>query len=120
MLEPGELLVELRVPAAAGLLSTFTAIRERAAFDWPLVAVAAALRLEAGSVKDARIVLGAVAPIPWRSTRAEQALVGQTLNEAAATAAARAAIIGASPLSDNGYKVSLVQTLVRRTLVGLA
>ena len=99
------------------MASTF---RPRAGSDWPLISLAAAVKLEAGIVKEARIVLGAVAPIPWGSTRAEQALVGKKLDEASATAAARAAIVGAAPLSDNGYKVALVQTLVRWTLQSLA
>ncbi|HET7291204.1 MAG TPA: FAD binding domain-containing protein [Vicinamibacteria bacterium] len=119
-LESGELLVEIRVPPAPQVRSTFGSVRERQAFDWPLVAAAAAVRAEAGVVKEARIVLGAVAPIPWRVPRAEQALVGKALDDASAQAAARAAIIGAAPLSDNGYKVSLVQTLLRRTLLKLA
>lgn len=120
VLEPGELVTEIRVPAAGGVRSAYAEMRERQAFDWPLVAVAAALELDGGLVRDARIVLGAVAPIPWRSTRAEQALVGKTLDAASAEAAAQAATVGAAPLSDNGYKVGLVQTLVRRTLLGLA
>lgn len=115
-----EVLTEIRVPAATGLVSSFQAFRERAAFDWPLVDVAAVLRLENKVVKDARIVLGAVAPIPWRSKKAEDAILGKTLDDAAVLAAARGAIVGAAPLSDNGYKVSLVQTLVRRTLLSLA
>ena len=78
------------------------------------------MKAEGGTVREARVVLGAVAPIPWRSIRAEQALVGKGLDEAAATAAARAAVVGAAPMSDNDYKVGLVQTLVRRTLLSLA
>jgi xanthine dehydrogenase YagS FAD-binding subunit len=115
-----EVLTEIKVPSGNGLVSSFQAFRERAAFDWPLADVAAVLRLDGKTVKEARIVLGAVAPIPWRSKRAEDALVGKTLDEAAARAAASGAIVGAAPLSDNGYKVSLVQTLVRRTLLSLA
>ena len=115
-----EVLTEIKVPSASGLVSSFQAIRERAAFDWPLVDVAAVLRLDGKTVKEARIVLGAVAPIPWRSKRAEDAIVGKTLDETSLLAAARGAIVGAAPLSDNGYKVSLVQTLVRRTLQSLA
>ena len=115
-----ELLTEIRVPAAASVKSAYDEVRERQAFDWPLVSVAAALKLEGGAIREARVVLGAVAPIPWRSKKAEEALVGKTLDEAAATAAARGAIVGAAPLSDNGYKVGLVQTLVRRTLLALA
>jgi xanthine dehydrogenase YagS FAD-binding subunit len=114
-----EILTEVRIPAAMGR-SIYDDVRERQAFDWPLVSMAASVRLEGGLVKDARVVLGAVAPIPWRSNRAEAALMGKPLNEAALQDAARAAIVGAAPLSDNGYKVSLVQTLVRRTLAQLA
>lgn len=115
-----EVLTEIKVPSATGLVSSFQSFRERAAFDWPLVDVAAVLRLENKVVKDARIVLGAVAPIPWRSKKAEDAILGKTLDDAAVLAAARGAIVGAAPLSDNGYKVSLVQTLLRRTLLSLA
>jgi xanthine dehydrogenase YagS FAD-binding subunit len=119
-LAQGEILTEIQVPPASGARSTFESVRERAAFDWPLVANAVALRVEAGTIKEARIVLGAVAPIPWRVTRAEQALVGKAIDDGSAQAAARAAIVGATPLSDNGYKVSLVQTLLRRTILSLA
>ena len=118
-LETGEVLTEVRVPKAIGV-SIYDEARERQAFDWPLVSVAIAARVEGGIVREARVVLGQVAPIPWRSTRAEQALVGKPLDEANAIAAARAAIVGAAPLSDNGYKVNLVQTLVRRTALALA
>jgi xanthine dehydrogenase YagS FAD-binding subunit len=118
-LQAGEVLTEIRVPAAAGWRSAYDEVRERAAFDWPLVSAATAVRLDGGVVKEARIVLGAVAPIPWRSVRAEQALVGRPLDPAAA-AAANAATVGAAPLSDNAYKVGLLQTLLRRTLLSLA
>jgi len=120
LLQPGEVLTEIRVPSAAGWRSSYEEIQERADFDWPLVSIAVAVKSEGGTVRDARVVLGAVAPIPWRSTRAEQALVGKSLDEAGATAAARAAVVGAAPMSDNSYKVGLVQNLVRRTLLSLA
>lgn len=119
IIQVAEVLTEVRVPAASGR-SIYDEVRERQAFDWPLVSMAASVKLEAGIVKEARVVLGAVAPIPWRSPRAEAALVGKPLNEATLQDAARAAIVGAAPLSDNGYKVGLVQTLVRRTLAQLA
>jgi xanthine dehydrogenase YagS FAD-binding subunit len=119
-LEPGEVLTEIHVPAAAGTKAVYDEVRERAAFDWPLVSMAAVLKAEGGVVKEARVVLGAVAPIPWRAPKVEQALVGKALDEKAAVAAARASIVGAAPLSDNGYKVSLLQTLVRRTVLSLA
>jgi xanthine dehydrogenase YagS FAD-binding subunit len=116
-LAPGEILTAIDLPAPAGR-SAYGEIRERQAFDWPLVSVATSLALEGGQVKHVSIVLGAVAPIPWRSSRAEEALKGQRLDPDSAAAAAQAATIGASPLSDNRYKVGLVQTLVRRTLLG--
>lgn len=120
VLAPGELLTELRVPPAVGWQGSYASVRERAAFDWPLASLAALVRLEAGQVREARIVLGAVAPIPWRASRAEQALVGRALDARGVEAAAQAAVVGALPLADNGYKVSLVQTLVRRSLLAWA
>ena len=119
-LQPGEVLTEIRVPAAAGWKSSYEEIQERADFDWPLVSIVAAVKSEGGTVREARVVLGAVAPIPWRSTRAEQALVGKALDAAGVAAAASAAIVGAAPLSDNGYKVGLLQVLLKRTLLSLA
>jgi xanthine dehydrogenase YagS FAD-binding subunit len=119
-LRAGEILTEIRVPSAEGAKSAYDEVREKAAFDWPLVSAATVLKVEGGIVREARLVLGAVAPIPWRSAKAEQALVGKGLDEATAAAAARAAIFGAAPLSENGYKVGLVQTLVRRTLMSIA
>jgi xanthine dehydrogenase YagS FAD-binding subunit len=115
-----EVLTAIRVPAASLTRSVYADVRERAAFDWPLVSCAAALKLEGKVVREARLVLGAVAPIPWRVPRAEQLLTGKALDETVASEAARAATVGAVPLSDNGYKIALVQTLVRRTLLGLA
>ena len=119
-LQPGEVLTEIRVPSAAGWRSAYDELQERADFDWPLVSIAAAVKSDGGAVREARVVLGAVAPIPWRSTRAEQALIGKPLDDTSAIAAARAAVVGAAPMSDNGYKVGLVQTLVRRTVLSLA
>ena len=75
---------------------------------------------EGGTVRDARVVLGHVATIPWRSEAAEQALVGQTLGAESAGAAGRAAVDGAEPMSENGYKVDLVAALVRRVVASLA
>jgi len=120
VLAPGEVLVEIQVPAVKGFRSTYADLRERASFDWPLVSLAAALKSDKGMVTEARLVLGAVAPLPWRSTKAEAALVGKPLTSETVAAVASAAVLGAEPLEDNGYKVGLVQTLVRRTLLSLA
>ena len=73
-----------------------------------------------GVVADARIVLGGVAPVPYRALKAEAALTGKPLNEASAVAAGLAATEGARPLAKNGYKVPLTQAVVKRALLSLA
>jgi len=119
VLGPGEVLLEIRVPAVRGWRSAYHEVRERAAFDWPLVSAAVALKAEGGVVRDARVVLGQVAPIPWRAAAAEKALVGKPIDATSAEAAGKAAVDGAQPMTDNGYKVDLVTTLVRRIIVSL-
>ena len=85
--------------------------------DFALVSVAAAVALGPNKmVAGARLVLGGVAPIPWRVPKAESFLVGKTMNDDVLTNAARIALSGAEPLEKNGYKIPLAQTLVRRAL----
>ena len=117
---PDEVLTSIHVPAAAGARSVYASVKEKAAFDWPLVSTAVALRVDGGVVRQVRIILGAVAPVPLRSTAAEQALIGKHLDDATVEAAARAAVAGATPLSENGYKVELLKILLSRTLKSLA
>jgi xanthine dehydrogenase YagS FAD-binding subunit len=119
-LKEGEILTEIRVPSAAGTRSAYAEVRERAGFDWPLVSAAVVVEEDSGSVKTARVVLGQVATIPWRATKAEEALVGQSLGGASAEAAGEAAVDGAEPMTNNGYKVDLVTALVRRVVASLA
>jgi xanthine dehydrogenase YagS FAD-binding subunit len=119
-LKAGEILVEVIVPApAAGARSAYLEAREKQSFDWPLVSAAAALELAPGgrTIKSARVVMGAVAPIPWRSPEAEKALAGAPLDAAHARAAAEAALKGARPMSDNAYKVAIAKVLVRRAIL---
>jgi xanthine dehydrogenase YagS FAD-binding subunit len=120
VLEPGEILTEIQVPSTAGVKSAYAEVRERAGFDWPLVSAAVAVRAEGGTVSDARVVLGQVATIPWRATKAEEALVGQPLGAASAEAAGKTAASGAEPMTENGYKVDLATALVRRVVASLA
>jgi xanthine dehydrogenase YagS FAD-binding subunit len=70
----------------------------------------------AGVIQDVRVVLGGVAPMPWRSQEAEAALKGKPFSREAANAAAEAALAKASPLSKNAYKVPLTRVLVRRAV----
>jgi xanthine dehydrogenase YagS FAD-binding subunit len=120
-LAAGELVTAVTAPApASGTRSAYLEVRERAQFDWPLAAVAAVLELDGKTVRAARIVLGAAAPIPWRSEAAEQALVGATLSDQVARAAGAAAIRGATPLPGTRYKLPIFETLVARAILAAA
>jgi xanthine dehydrogenase YagS FAD-binding subunit len=120
VLQPGEIVVEVTVPApAASARSAYLEVREKQSFDWPLASVAAMLAIDPGSKKihQANVVLGAVAPIPWRSPEAEQALGGAVLDRAHASSAAEAALKNARPLPHNAYKVAIARALVRRAVL---
>jgi xanthine dehydrogenase YagS FAD-binding subunit len=120
-IEPNEVLTEIVIPSSArGLRSATYDVRERQFLDWPLATASVALRLQGERVSEARVVLGQVAPIPWRVEAAERALTGQTLNEATAAKAGDAAVEDAHPLSKNGYKVQLARVAVKRALLALA
>jgi xanthine dehydrogenase YagS FAD-binding subunit len=118
---PDELIVEVRVPEnALGRRGAFEKAMERKAWSFAVVSVAVSVKRIGGVVRDARIVLGGVAPTPWRARDAEKLLEGRALDDAACQAAADAALDKAEPLRDNGYKVPLARELVRRTLRRLA
>ena len=116
-LKPDELILSIDLPASpfAGH-SHYLKVRDRASYDFALVSVAAALSLEGGNIRSARIVLGGVAHKPWRSAEAEQALVGKPLGLPAFEEAGQAAIAGASPYRQNRFKVDLVRRAVVRAL----
>lgn len=120
-LRAGELITDIRISEAAlGRSGAFEKAMERRAWSFATVSVAVAARLKDGTARDVRIVLGGVAPIPWRARAAEALLEGRPLDEAACAAAADAALAAAVPLRDNGYKVALARELVRRTLRRIA
>jgi xanthine dehydrogenase YagS FAD-binding subunit len=118
VLKNDEIITEINVPASAfAAHSTYLKFKERDSLDFALSAVAAAVELNADkTVKQARIVLGGVAPIPWRVAHAESFLAGKRLDQATLAETARLALDGAKPLAQNAYKVPLTQTLVRRAL----
>ena len=91
----------------------------REVWDFALCSVAAMVTVKDGVVTEARIVLGGVAPVPYRAAKAEAALMGKPLNEASAAAAGAAAVDGARPLAKNTYKVPLTQAVVKRALLSL-
>jgi xanthine dehydrogenase YagS FAD-binding subunit len=121
VLKNDEIITETNVPATPfAAHSTYLKFKERDSLDFALSAVAAAVELNADkTVKQARIVLGGVAPIPWRVAQAESFIVGKRLDQATLAEAARLALDGAKPLAQNAYKVPLTQTLVRRALTKL-
>ena len=114
VLQPGELIVEVRVPA--GRRSGYVKLMQKQSFDWPLADAAVALDVEGGSVRDPRVVLGAAAPVPWRAFAVEKALAGKKLDDASARAAAQLATEGATPLDKNKHKLPALQAAVLRSL----
>jgi len=120
ILLPGELVKGVEVPAPLqGSKGVFLKLKERQAFDFAIVSVAATVVLKGDTVTEAHIVLGGVAPFPWRSTRAEAACKGKKLKDAVGTAC-KAAVEGAAPLSNNAYKVKATEGLVEQALGLLA
>jgi xanthine dehydrogenase YagS FAD-binding subunit len=121
ILRPNEILTEIEVPVApAGSKAIYVKEMVRETWDFNICSVAVMLTLAGGTVKDARIVLGGVAPIPYRAVQAEAALQGRPLDEASAAQAAAASVAGARPLTQNAYKVPLTQAVVQRALLALA
>lgn len=119
-LKPNEIVTEILVPSAAGVRNHTYEIREREAVDWPLATASVALKMSGGSVSNARIVLGHVAPTPWVATKAEEYLKGKAIDEATAEEAGKLAVDGAQPLSQNKYKVQLAKVAVKRALLAAA
>lgn len=118
ILQPGEIITEIIVPMPRpNTNSAYLEAREKQSFDWPLVSVAAVVETDGHHVREARIVMGAVAPIPWRVPDAENALADATVDSAVAARAADLALRGAKPLADNAYKVPIAKALVRRAIL---
>jgi xanthine dehydrogenase YagS FAD-binding subunit len=117
VLSPGELVTQVYLPPAGGRRSATYEVRFKQSYDWPLAMATAVLDLAGGQVRAARVTLGAVAPVPWRSEAAEAALAGGAVNEQTASAAAEAAVKDATPMSENGYKVQIARTAVKRAIL---
>jgi xanthine dehydrogenase YagS FAD-binding subunit len=119
-LMPNEILAEVIVPSANGMKVAHYEIRQKQAFDWPLAVAAVSLRMNGSAVESARVVMGHVAPVPWRSSEAERVLEGKSISEDVARAAADAALQSATPLSHNAYKVQLAKVAVKRAILKAA
>ena len=117
VLERGDVLTAIRIPADwAGATFYFEKVADRNAWDFPLVNVAAAMRVQDGMIKAIRIAAGAVQCVPRRLKAVEAVVTGQPKNEATAKLAGQSAIRGATPLNYNQFKIPLLQNLVTRAI----
>jgi xanthine dehydrogenase YagS FAD-binding subunit len=117
---PNEIVTEVVVPPLAGVKSASYEVRQKDAMDWPLAFASVALKVSGDKVLSARVVMGHVAPVPWRSKEAEAALVGKAITEDTAKAAGDAAVAGAKSLGRNGYKIQLARVAVKRAILEAA
>ena len=120
VLAPDELFTHIILPPPGAVRSGHYEVRFKSSHDWPIAFATVLLTMDGSTVKAARVVMGAVAPTPWRSKDAEAALVGKTIDERTAAAAADAALTGAKPMSRNGYKVQVAKTAVKRAILRAA
>ena len=117
-LQHGELITAIELPPSNfAKNSYYLKVRDRASYAFALVAVAVALELGGGTIRQARVVLGSVAHKPWRSREAEAALSGRSVSEESFRQAAEAALKDAKPLAHNAYKVELGKRAIVRALM---
>jgi xanthine dehydrogenase YagS FAD-binding subunit len=120
VLKPGQVLSHVRLPQAGSTLSASYDVQQLNGLDWPLASAACCLNVQGGVVRQAKVVLGHVAPVPWVSHEAARALAGQVVTEETAAAAAAAALERATPLSNNVYKVQIARAAVKRAILRAA
>ncbi len=121
VLQPGQLLTHVLLPLASEeMASASYEVLQLEGLDWPLASAGVCLEMSGGIVREARIVLGHVAPTPWVSLDAAEALVGRVIDERTAQAAGDAAVLRATPLSENEYKVQIARTAVKRAILRAA
>jgi xanthine dehydrogenase YagS FAD-binding subunit len=107
-------------PPGPNSLSAYYEVRQKHGFDWPAATATVSLTMKGKKIATASVVLGTVAPIPWRSKEAESALAGQVVNEAVATAASGAALQAARSLGQNGYKIQIARVALKRAILQAA
>ena len=121
VLADDDVLASIELPAVPpGTRSAYHKILDREAWTHAVVSAAVVLEMDQGVCRNARIVLGGVAPIPWHVPAAERLLFGQRITPELAAKAAEAAVAGANPLRKNAYKIPLTKAVVRRTVLELA
>ena len=123
VLEQGEMLTRILLPAQAPEHSVYLKVRERESGDFALVSVAAALSLDgegtSAVIRQARVALGGVAPVPYRATEVEDHLTGRPIANADPAEAAYLALPNATPLPQNGYKLPMARNTIKRALASL-
>jgi len=120
VLERGSLVTAVTLPPnGVARRSSYRKVRDRASYAFALVSVAAGLEMDGSVVKDLRVALGGVAHKPWRAQRAEVAMKGKTLTEAALREAAEAELAAAQGLPDNRFKIALAERLIVDTVLKL-
>jgi xanthine dehydrogenase YagS FAD-binding subunit len=118
ILKPGDVVTEIFIPYPKAVSKgSYHKVRERLAWDHAIVSVATVVQSSGGVAKEARVVLGGVAPMPWRVPKAEAFLRGKKIDEGTAQKAGEIALEGAKPLKDNVYKVNLAKSLIQRGLL---
>ena len=121
ILRPNEIVTEITIPKPeANSKGMFLKVRERESIDFALVSLAAQMTVVNGTCERASLVLGGVAPVPWRALEAEDYLRGRRITEARAESAAEAAVEDAAPMPHNGYKVEIAKNLVKQAVQALA
>lgn len=119
VLQPGELLTAVRIPNTwAGARFYFEKVADRQAWDFALVNVASAMRVDGGAIKQVRLAVGGVACRPLRMREVEDSVRGESLSAETATLAGKTAVWGAKPLNYNHFKIPLMKNLVQRAIRG--
>jgi xanthine dehydrogenase YagS FAD-binding subunit len=117
VLGPGELVTHVILPATTNVRSANYEVRFKQSHDWPIAMASAALTMQGDVVASARLVMGAVAPVPFRPQAAERVLVGQRITPEIALKAGEVAVASATPMSGNAYKIQVAKTAVKRAVL---
>ncbi len=117
VLQPDEIIFSLSIPNLSVSHSSYLKAMDRATWTFALASAAVRLDLSDGKISGARVVLGGVAPVPWREHHAEEILNGESVSEELAARAAEECLRNAKPLAHNGYKVRLARALVKRAIL---
>jgi len=119
-LQPQEIVTQVHIPPATASSASYYEVRQKHAFDWPVATATVVLAISQGKVDRASVVLGHVAPTPWRASEAEAALRGQKIDDPWAETASRAAMRTATSLGQNGYKIAVARVCVKRAILSAA